>query len=109
MPGTTRDSIDTELHYNEQRFVLIDTAGLRRAARVKDNIEFYTTLRSIRSLQRADIAMVLVEAPGGNHRSGYQDHRTGQEEAQRDSHRCQQMGSGREGHAHDRSIHDYLS
>jgi GTPase len=64
-PGTTRDSIDTELSYNDQRFVLIDTAGLRRAARTKDNVEFFTTLRSIRALQRADIAAVLVEAPEG--------------------------------------------
>jgi len=62
-PGTTRDSIDTELSYRDQRIVLIDTAGLRRAARVKDNVEFYTTLRSIRALQRADIVAVLVEAP----------------------------------------------
>lgn len=64
-PGTTRDSIDTELTYNDQRIVLIDTAGLRRAAREKDNIEFYTSLRTIRSLQRADLAAVLVEAPEG--------------------------------------------
>ncbi len=64
-PGTTRDSIDTELTYQDQRIVLIDTAGLRRAARVKDNVEFYTTLRSIRALERADIAVVLVEAPQG--------------------------------------------
>ncbi len=64
-PGTTRDAIDTALSYEEHRFVLIDTAGLRRAARVKDNVEFYTSLRTVRSLQRADIAMILVEAPEG--------------------------------------------
>jgi GTP-binding protein len=64
-PGTTRDSIDTDLVYNDRRFVIIDTAGIRRAARVKDNLEFYTALRTIRALQRADIAMVLVQAPDG--------------------------------------------
>jgi GTPase len=64
-PGTTRDSIDTELVYRDKKIILIDTAGLRRAARVKDNIEFYTTLRTMRALQRADIAMVLVEASEG--------------------------------------------
>lgn len=64
-PGATRDSIDTELVYEDRRMVLIDTAGIRRAARVKDNLEFYTALRTIRSLQRADIAMVLTEAPEG--------------------------------------------
>ena len=63
--GTTRDSVDTFLEYNGQDFVMIDTAGLRRQARVKDNLEMYTALRSIRSLQRADVAIVLAEAPNG--------------------------------------------
>lgn len=63
--GTTRDSVDTFLEYNNQDFVMIDTAGLRRQARVKDNLEMYTALRSIRTLQRADVALILVEAPNG--------------------------------------------
>ncbi len=63
--GTTRDSIDSLVEYKDQKFVLIDTAGLRRSAKVKDNLEFYTALRTIRSIQRADVVMVLVEAPLG--------------------------------------------
>ena len=50
--GTTRDSVDTFLEYSGQDFVMIDTAGLRRQARVKDNLEMYTVLRSIRTLHR---------------------------------------------------------
>lgn len=65
VPGTTRDSVDAFLEFNDQQFMLIDTAGLRRKARVTDDLEFYTTLRTIRALQRADIALVLVEAPEG--------------------------------------------
>jgi GTP-binding protein len=65
VPGTTRDSVDAVLQFNEQDYMLIDTAGLRRKARVTDDLEFYTTLRTIRALQRADIALILVEAPEG--------------------------------------------
>ncbi|MCC6962944.1 MAG: ribosome biogenesis GTPase Der [candidate division Zixibacteria bacterium] len=66
--GTTRDSIDTFLEYADRKFVLVDTAGLRRQAKVKDNLEMYTAMRTIRALQRADVALVLVEGPEGiNH------------------------------------------
>ncbi|MFH2054821.1 MAG: ribosome biogenesis GTPase Der [bacterium] len=64
-PGTTRDSIDTWVEYENQKYLLIDTAGLRRKARVRDQLEFLTTLRTQRALQRAEIAAVLVEAPVG--------------------------------------------
>ncbi len=63
--GTTRDSVDTFLEFADQKFVLVDTAGLRRQAKVKDNLEMYTAMRSIRALQRSDVAMVLVEASEG--------------------------------------------
>jgi len=61
-PGTTRDSIDTTLTYEGQPFVLIDTAGLRKRARVKDELEFFTALRSIRAVHRSDIVCVLLDA-----------------------------------------------
>lgn len=64
-PGTTRDSIDTWIEFEEQRYLLIDTAGLRRRARVREHLEFLTTLRTQRALQRAEIAAVLVEATEG--------------------------------------------
>jgi GTP-binding protein len=64
-PGTTRDSIDTWLQFEERRFLLIDTAGLRRKARVRDQLEFFTTVRTQRAMQRAEIVLVLIEAPIG--------------------------------------------
>jgi len=60
--GTTRDAVDTPLEFEGQPFVLVDTAGLRKPARVKDQIEFYTTLRSVRAINRADVVCVLLDA-----------------------------------------------
>jgi len=65
IPGTTRDSVDTEIEYEGQRYILIDTAGLRRKSKVKENLEFYTTLRTIKAVQRADVVAVLIEAHEG--------------------------------------------
>ncbi|MEW5702773.1 MAG: ribosome biogenesis GTPase Der [Candidatus Zixiibacteriota bacterium] len=62
VPGTTRDAVDTALESDGRQFVLIDTGGLRKAARVTDQIEFYTALRSIRAIQRADVVCVLLDA-----------------------------------------------
>ena len=64
-PGTTRDAIDTELQMDEQSFTLIDTAGLRRRSRVKESLEYYTTLRTLRSIERCDVALILIEAQMG--------------------------------------------
>ncbi|MFW6347683.1 MAG: ribosome biogenesis GTPase Der [Cyclonatronaceae bacterium] len=63
--GTTRDSIDSELEYKGTRYTLIDTAGLRRRARVKENIEFYSTVRTIRSVMECDVALLLIDAEQG--------------------------------------------
>jgi GTP-binding protein len=62
IPGTTRDSIDTPLEFEGKRFNLIDTAGLRKKARVQDHIEYYTTLRTTRAINRADIVCLLLDA-----------------------------------------------
>ena len=64
-PGTTRDAIDTELEIDGQSFTLIDTAGLRRKSKVKENLEYYTTLRTLRSIERCDVALILIEAQMG--------------------------------------------
>ncbi|OGS37597.1 MAG: ribosome biogenesis GTPase Der [Elusimicrobia bacterium RIFOXYB2_FULL_49_7] len=64
-PGTTRDSVDTILDFNGKRFCLIDTAGLRKAAKTKEDIEFYSILRTEQSLERCDIAAVLVDMEKG--------------------------------------------
>ena len=60
--GTTRDSVDTKFDYDGTQFTLIDTAGLRRASRVHESLEFYTTLRSIKAVQRADVVCVMIDA-----------------------------------------------
>lgn len=65
MPGTTRDAVDTQFEYEEQRYILIDTAGLRRKYKVRENVEFYTTLRTIRAIESCDVAVVLVDAQEG--------------------------------------------
>lgn len=64
-PGTTRDAIDTRFRLNDLSFTLIDTAGLRKKSKVKNDLEYYTTLRTLRSIQRCDVALILIEAPQG--------------------------------------------
>jgi GTPase len=60
--GTTRDAIDTPVVYHGQEMVFIDTAGLRRQAKVDESIEYYSTLRTDRAIDRADICILLVDA-----------------------------------------------
>ena len=63
--GTTRDSIDT--YYNKYgfEFNIIDTAGIRRKARVKEDLEFYSVMRSIRSIENSDVCLLIVDASRG--------------------------------------------
>jgi GTPase len=63
--GTTRDAIDLPFEYEGRRLVLVDTAGLRRQAKVGDSIEYYTALRSRRAAERADVALVVCDAVDG--------------------------------------------
>ena len=69
--GTTRDAIDTPLTVDApdgtgpRRLVLIDTAGMRRQSKVEDSVEYYTTLRSQRAAERADVALVVCDATDG--------------------------------------------
>ena len=60
--GTTRDSIDSVLKYYGEEMLLIDTAGLRRKSAVKENVEFYSTLRTSRAIERCDVAVVVLDA-----------------------------------------------
>jgi GTP-binding protein len=65
IPGTTRDAIDTLFRHYGQDYLLIDTAGLRRKSKVHDPVEFYSTVRSIQSIQKCNVAIMLVEATTG--------------------------------------------
>lgn len=62
IPGTTRDSIDTSLEYKGRNLILVDTAGLRRRSKIKDNIEYYSSMRAKRSIERCDIALLVLDA-----------------------------------------------
>jgi GTPase len=64
-PGTTRDAIDTVLERGDRTFVLVDTAGLRRKRRQRQGIEYYSELRALQAAERADVALVLVDASEG--------------------------------------------
>jgi GTP-binding protein len=63
--GTTRDAIDTPLEVDGRRLLLVDTAGIRRASKVSESVEYYTVLRSQRAAERADVALVVCDAQDG--------------------------------------------
>ncbi len=62
VPGTTRDSIDAVIEYGGERFRIVDTAGLRRKSRVRDDIEFYSTVRTMDSVDQCDVAVFVMDA-----------------------------------------------
>ncbi|MEO0559911.1 MAG: ribosome biogenesis GTPase Der [Bacteroidota bacterium] len=63
--GTTRDAIDARMEWDGREIVLVDTAGLRKKARVTENVEFYSTLRTERAIQSCDVAVLLIDAERG--------------------------------------------
>ena len=63
--GTTRDAIDLPLLVDGRRLVIVDTAGMRRQSKVSESVEYYTTLRSQRAAERADVALVVCDARDG--------------------------------------------
>lgn len=76
IPGTTRDAIDTELVWEGQHIILIDTAGIRRRGRIERGVEYYSVLRALRAIERADVVLLLVDATEGvtaqdTHVAGY--------------------------------------
>ncbi|MDP4116635.1 MAG: ribosome biogenesis GTPase Der [Bacteroidota bacterium] len=62
IPGTTRDSIDSSLKYYGKDVVLIDTAGLRKKKRVEESIEFFSTIRTLRSIAECEVAIVMIDS-----------------------------------------------
>jgi GTP-binding protein len=65
LAGTTRDAIDTPIEVDGRRMLLVDTAGIRRASKVSESVEYYTSLRSQRAAERADVALVVCDASDG--------------------------------------------
>lgn len=65
IPGTTRDSINSKLTYEGKEYILIDTAGLRKRRKVKENVEFYSTVRTDRAIKECDVAILMLDAMRG--------------------------------------------
>lgn len=74
--GTTRDAVDTVMKYNDEEFVVIDTAGMRKKGKIYENIEKYSLLRSMKAIERSDICLLVINAEEGiiehdKHIAGY--------------------------------------
>lgn len=65
VPGTTRDAHDTEFTWRDRRFVIIDTAGIRRMGRAATRVERYSVLRALKAAERCDVAVAVIDAQGG--------------------------------------------
>jgi len=63
--GTTRDAVDTEIVHNGTEYVFIDTAGLRRKSRIKEELERYSIIRTVTAVERADVVVVVIDATEG--------------------------------------------
>jgi len=65
VPGTTRDAIDLPVERDGQKYLFVDTAGIRRRSKVEEAVEYYSVLRAIRAAEDADVALVLIDATEG--------------------------------------------
>ncbi len=65
IPGTTRDALDTPITHDGQKYIFIDTAGIRRKSKIYDNVEKYSILRSWTAVERADVCLLLIDAADG--------------------------------------------
>jgi GTP-binding protein len=72
IPGTTRDSIDSQFKYRDKEYLLIDTAGLKKRAKIKENILFYSNMRTLRSIKRCDIVLYMIDTNSGFSRQDIQ-------------------------------------
>ncbi len=65
IPGTTRDAVDSSFERNGDKFVLIDTAGIRRKSKIKERIEQYSIVRAVAAIERANVAVLMIDAQYG--------------------------------------------
>ena len=63
--GTTRDAVDTVVKWEEKEYIFIDTAGLRRKSRIKEELERYSIIRTVSAVERADVVVILIDALEG--------------------------------------------
>ena len=63
--GTTRDAVDTEIEWNGREYIFIDTAGLRRKNKIKEELERYSIIRTVTAVERADVVLVVIDAVEG--------------------------------------------
>ena len=63
--GTTRDAIDTQITYEEKEYIFIDTAGLRRKSKIKEDIERYSIIRTVAAIERSDVVVLVIDATEG--------------------------------------------
>ena len=63
--GTTRDAVDTAVNWEGQEYIFIDTAGLRRKSKVKEDLERYSVIRAVAAIQRSDVALMVIDAEEG--------------------------------------------
>ena len=63
--GTTRDAIDTVVQYNDKKYMIIDTAGIRRKSKVEESLEYYSVLRAIKTIKRADVCILMLDGKEG--------------------------------------------
>ena len=62
IPGTTRDAIDTPFSWEDENFVFIDTAGMRKRGKIDENVERYSVVRALSAIERADVCLMLIDA-----------------------------------------------
>ncbi len=63
--GTTRDAVDTAVTYNDKEYIFIDTAGLRRKSKIKEELERFSIIRTVSAVERADVAVIVIDASEG--------------------------------------------
>ena len=96
--GTTRDAIDTKFDRFGFEFNLVDTAGIRRKAKVKEDLEFYSVMRSVRAIEHADICILIIDATRGFEGQDQEYFLARRKEPQRCCDFGEQMGFGRKGY-----------
>lgn len=75
--GTTRDAIDTEFKNENGKYILIDTAGIRRKSKVKESIEKFSIMRTLLAIERADVCLMMIDATERSNRPRYENSRRG--------------------------------